>query len=200
MPASTSPRVTFDSTALTSTSWLTGVTLSLALVKTLAAVTPQGTDDWHRATFTPGRAKSDSCMTLPGLVTGTAISITFRAKGVAEEAAPASVTCAMFFGLAEANTSAGAPWVICAARPELGPKLNTTLVPGCVDSNCRPRPVNDSLSDAAAKSVMVPETAADAESDDDAAAPLPDDPQPANEATATTSARTLSRLICCSMG
>jgi hypothetical protein len=62
----------------------------------------------------------------------------------------------MFLVLAEAKTSAGAPWMIWVASPELGPKLKTTLDPGYAASNCCPSLVNDSLRDAAAKTVIVP--------------------------------------------
>jgi hypothetical protein len=62
----------------------------------------------------------------------------------------------MFFGDAEANTSAGAPLVICVDRPELGPKLNFTVSPGWAASNCFPSWVKDPISDAAAKTVIDP--------------------------------------------
>ena len=62
----------------------------------------------------------------------------------------------MFAGAAEANTSAGAPLVICSARPELGPKLNFTVSPGWAASNCLPSWVKVPVSDAAAKTVIVP--------------------------------------------
>ena len=71
-----------------------------------------------------------------GFLGGTAISMTLLAKFVGEAAAPAVTTWSMFLVLAEANTSAGAPWLIWVARPELGPKLNTTLAPGWAASNC----------------------------------------------------------------
>jgi hypothetical protein len=44
----------------------------------------------------------------------------------------------MFFGEAEANTSAGAPLLIWVARAELAPKLNFTVSPGWAASNCLP--------------------------------------------------------------
>src|SRR5262249_57599884 len=62
----------------------------------------------------------------------------------------------MLAGDAEANTSAGAPLVICSARPELGPKLNFTVSPGWAASNCFPSVVKLSVSEAAAKTVIVP--------------------------------------------
>ena len=61
-------------------------------------------------------------MTFAGLLGGTAISMMFFAKFVEVVAPPALTTCSMFAGAAEAKTSAGAPLVICRARPELGPK------------------------------------------------------------------------------
>jgi hypothetical protein len=62
----------------------------------------------------------------------------------------------MFFGAAEANTSAGAPLVISVARPELGPKLNFTVSPGWAASNCFPSWGKVPISDDAAKTVIVP--------------------------------------------
>jgi hypothetical protein len=59
--------------------------------------------------------------------------------------------------LAEANTSAGAPELIWVARAELAAKLNVTFVPGFAASNCFPSSVNDSVSEAAANTVMSPD-------------------------------------------
>ena len=55
-----------------------------------------------------------------GLPFSTMISAVLRVKicGV-PVASPASVTVFMFAGAAEANTSAGAPWVISVASEEL---------------------------------------------------------------------------------
>src|SRR3954469_5891596 len=92
---------------------------------------------------------------------GTAICITFFTNGVGLEAAPADTTWSMFFVLADANTSAGAPCVICCASPELGPKLNTTLTPLCAFSNSSPSTVNASVRDAAANTLTVPANDAD---------------------------------------
>jgi len=66
----------------------------------------------------------------------------------------------MFFGAAEANTSAGAPLVICVASVELAPKLNFTESPGWAASNWSPSLVKVSFSDDAAKTVIVPVAAA----------------------------------------
>ena len=62
--------------------------------------------------------------------------------------------------LAEANTSAGAPWVIWWPEPSCGPKLKTTVTPGWAASNCLPSVVNASCSDAAANTLTVPVIAA----------------------------------------
>src|SRR6478735_6163766 len=88
--------------------------------------------------------------------------------------------------LAEANTSAGAPWVIWVASPELGPKLRTTRTPGWAASNWWPRRVKASFSDAAAKTVTVPLTfAGPAAGVED----VPDDaPQPASTSAAARAA------------
>src|SRR6516225_10073815 len=66
----------------------------------------------------------------------------------------------MFLGAAEANTSAGAPLLICSASAELAPKLNFTVSPGWAVSNCLPISVNVPFSDDAANTVIDPVCAA----------------------------------------
>jgi hypothetical protein len=66
----------------------------------------------------------------------------------------------MFFVEAEANTSAGAPLLICSARAELAPKLNFTVSPGWAASNCVPSWVNVSFREDAARTVIDPVCAA----------------------------------------
>src|SRR5882757_7179398 len=156
MPASTAPRVTLASVDLTSASRVTGLTVRCALVNTAAAVVPHGTCSWHSATLTPDLARSASLVTRPGLLGGTAISIVFTANVADPVALPLSVTSFMFLVDADAKTSAGAPWLIWVARVELAPKLKVTLAPGCAASNCLPSVVNDSVSDAAANTVIEP--------------------------------------------
>src|SRR6476661_1752626 len=146
----------YDVEALTSA----GISIPATLT-TSAATVPHGTAAWQRATFTRLLARSPTPVTLAGLLGGTAISMTFLAKSCGVVASPASVTCVMFFLLADANTSAGAPWVICSASPELGPKLKVTLVPGCAASKLLPSSVNASVSDAAANTVIGPVMLAD---------------------------------------
>src|SRR5215472_11553263 len=127
-----------------------------ALANTWAATTPHGTCSWHSATLTPDLARSDSCVTLPGLLGGTAISALLTANVTGDLALPGLTTWSMFLGAAEANTSAGAPWLIWLARVELAPKLNVTFVPGWAASNWWPSVVNVSVSDAAANTVIDP--------------------------------------------
>src|SRR6476661_1366890 len=160
MPASTSPSETLVRTALTSASWLTGVTVILALANTFVAMPPQGTCAWQTATFTPGFARSFTEAMLAGLAAGTAISPTFLANGVEEAAPPALMTASMLVWLADAKTSAGWPCVMPAARAEDAPKFGVMVTPGCAASNCFFRVVNVSCSDAAAKTFTVPVMAA----------------------------------------
>src|SRR4051812_48492621 len=82
--------------------------------------------------------------------------MTFFTNGVGSDAPPAETTSFMLVVLADAKTSAGAPWLICWASPELGPKLNTTLPRGCAASNFLPSVVTASVSDDAADTLRVP--------------------------------------------
>ena len=66
-----------------------------------------------------------------GLPGSTMISSWFWAKTSGEPAFwPASVSFFMFASSAEANTSAGAPWVIWVTSAEEAAKLNVILAPG----------------------------------------------------------------------
>ena len=127
-----------------------------ALSNTFCALAPHGTWLWHSATFIPGLARSATPVTAAGLAGGTAISRTLRANVLDPAAALAAMTCVMFVAEAEANTSAGAPSMICSARAELAPKLSSTLTPGWAASNLSARVLNDSVSDAAANTLTVP--------------------------------------------
>ncbi len=95
-------------------------------------------------------------MTFAGLSGGSTTSIKFFAKIFVFDASPAFTTVVMFVGLAEANTSAAPPWAICVASAELAPKLNFTVMPGWVASNCWPSVVNIPVSDTAPNTVTVP--------------------------------------------
>src|SRR5215831_1552185 len=155
MPASTLPVSTWVSTDFTSGWSVTGLTVIPAFLNTSAATTPHGTCGWHSATLTDDFARSFTDVTLPGLLGGVATSMMFLAKFCGLAASPAVTSVSMFFGDAEANTSAGAPLVICSDKPELGPKLNFTVSPLWAASNCFPIWVKVSVSDAAANTVIV---------------------------------------------
>src|SRR4029077_15745811 len=58
MPASASPMLTLFSTARTSTSWLTGVAVTPALVKASSAYLPAGTVGAARTRTTSGRGRA----------------------------------------------------------------------------------------------------------------------------------------------
>src|SRR5215471_5693759 len=156
MPASTLPSSTWVSTDFTSGCSVTGLTVIPAFLNTSAATAPQGTCGWHSATLTDFFARSFTDVTFAGLFGGTATCMVFLTKSCGLDASPAETTSCMFFGDAEAKTSAGAPLVISVARPELGPKLNFTVSPLCAASNCFPICVKAPVSDAAAKTVIVP--------------------------------------------
>src|SRR6516164_2858558 len=159
-PASTLPSSTWVSTDFTSGWSVTGLTVIPAFLNTSAATTPHGTCGWHSAVLTDDLARSFTDVTFAGLLGGTATSAVFLAKVCWLDASPALTTVSMFFGAAEANTSAGAPLVICVAKVELAPKLNFTVSPGWAASNCWPSWVKVSFSDAAANTVIVPVAAA----------------------------------------
>src|SRR5215470_6439121 len=156
MPASTLPSSTWVSTDFTSGWSVTGLTVIPAFLNTSPATTPHGTCGWHSATLTDDLARSLTDVTFAGLLGGTATSAVFLAKSCGLDASPALTTVFMFFGAAEAKTSAGAPLVIWVARVELAPKLNLTVSPGWAASNCVPIWVKVSFSDDAANTVIVP--------------------------------------------
>ncbi len=61
---------------------------------------------------------------------------------------------------ADAKTSAGAPCEICCTSADDASKLNVTFASGFADVNAAPMSVKAAVSDAAAKTVMSPETGA----------------------------------------
>src|SRR6266487_1955461 len=185
MPASTLPSSTWESTDFTSGCSVTGFTVIPTFLNTSAATTPHGTCGWHSATLTDFFARSLTDVTFAGLFGGVATSMVFWAKFCGLEASPALTTVSRFAGAAEANTSAGAPLVICSARPELGPKLNLTVSPGWAASNCFPSWVKVPISDAAAKTVIVPvDEDAGPALDDELPEPLLEQPAAATAASA----------------
>ena len=66
------------------------------------------------------------------------------------------MTTVIWFWLADANTSAGAPWVSWVARAELPAKLNCTSRSGLSAISWSPSSPKTSVNDAAAKTVSVP--------------------------------------------
>src|SRR5262249_47541957 len=81
---------------------------------------------------------------------------------------------------AEANTSAGAPWVNWVTRSDDPAKENSMSAPGLSVLNCSPISVNDFFSDAAAKTISFPPAAALVGDGDDASfgEAWVDEPQP----------------------
>src|SRR5690349_5499464 len=73
---------------------------------------------------------------------------------------PALVSLSMLAVSAEAKTSAGAPWLICCTSADDASKLNVALAFGYLWPKAVPTSLNESVSDAAAKTVMSPVTAA----------------------------------------
>jgi hypothetical protein len=120
----------------------------------------------------------------------------FLAKFCGLATSPAVTSASMVFVDAEANTSAGAPLVICVDKPELGPKLNFTVSPGWAASNCFPSWVKVPNSEDAAKTVIVPVGEDGAELlalEDELPEPLLE--QPATATAASPAAITAKRRI-----
>src|SRR5579863_773341 len=120
MPASASPRLTLVTTPPTFCSCDTGLTVTAAFLNIWVARAPQGTEGAQVTTLRDGLARSLTDLIWLGLPASTMISPWLAAKVFGVVASRlASVTVFMFVGLAEANTSAGAPWMICVASEEL---------------------------------------------------------------------------------
>src|SRR6185437_8226980 len=64
---------------------------------------------------------------------------------------PGVTTLFIWVALAEAKTSAGAPWLICVASASDPAKLNVTVTLECACENALPMSVNAPWSEAAAK-------------------------------------------------
>src|SRR3954451_18940700 len=75
---------------------------------------------------------------------------------------PALIATSICFLFADANTSAGAPWVIWVASWSEPAKLKVTLAPPLAAPNCWPIALNASVSEAAANTVSSPVVAAGA--------------------------------------
>src|SRR5690606_2842601 len=158
--ASTSPTVTFVRAARTSCSSVTGVSVTPAASSAVRPAAPHGTCSAHSATLRSGSARSARPAIPCGLPAATAMTSSLLAKTAGWPAA-APATSVMVSGLAEANTSAGAPWSICWASVELPAKLKVTLTPGWASSKSRPIRVNASVSEAAANTTSSPVTSPD---------------------------------------
>ncbi len=68
----------------------------------------------------------------------------------------------MFDVFAEANTSAGAPARICSRRADEAPKFSSTEAPGLAPSNAVATSSKASVSEAAANTVIEPDTVSSA--------------------------------------
>ena len=91
-----------------------------AFLKMAVATWPHGTAGAQTTTLIAGLARSLTDLMFLGLPFSTMISPVLRAKSCGvPDALPALVTVFMFDGAAEANTSAGAPWLIEVASEEL---------------------------------------------------------------------------------
>src|SRR6478609_472840 len=160
MPASASPVVTLVTMPLTFCSSDTGVTATPAASSTCWVYLPIGTSGAAVTNVTPDLARSATDVMPFGLPLATMISSLFVAKTTGSPwLFPASVSLVMFASSAEANTSAGAPWLICVTRAEEASKLNVTFESGCSVVKAVPISLNDSVSEAAANTVMLPDAA-----------------------------------------
>src|SRR5215469_2602518 len=133
-----------------------------AFLKTFAATAPHGAVGTQTATLTDAFARSASEVTLAGLLGGVTTSAVLLTKFCGPEASPALTTASMFFGEAEAKTSAGAPLVIWVDSVPLEPKLKVTLSPGWAASKFLPIVVKGIVSDEAANTVIDPVGVAEA--------------------------------------
>ena len=143
------------STSVTEDSSLTGDSWTSAAFSTFSVAAPHGTCGAHTTTWVPGRVRSAKAVMPLGFPGGVTIVSVFVAKLTGDPVtALTSEALVMLLGSAEANTSAGAPWVSCVARSEDPAKLKTTVVPGWSASNLLPSSVNAFCSEAAANTVI----------------------------------------------
>ena len=117
MLASASPIDTLLSVALAFSSLDAGETLTPALANDSAAYFPHGTWSAHSTTRRPDFWRSARLLIFFGLPFSTAISRRFLANTTGGGVTvPASIVFWRLSASADANTSAGAPWLICVAR------------------------------------------------------------------------------------
>ena len=142
MPASASPAVTLVTTPRTFCSRLTGVTVTPAAVEDLVGVVAAGDlggadDDLDVGVGQVGDAgdalrvagANDDRQQVGGEDTGSL------------PLSPASVSLSMLAVSAEANTSAGAPSMICCTSAEEASKLNVAVASGLAALNASPTSV-----------------------------------------------------------
>src|SRR5512133_3281317 len=185
MPASASPRDTLVTTALTLSSWETGLTVTSAFSSACWAYLPAGTSGAARTTFRSGLARSSRPLTLLGLPFSTTIWSRLLANTFGLPAR--SLTLSMLGTSAEANTSAGAPCWIWVARAWLPAKLKVPLVPSAA-VYWGPSSLNAAVSDAAANTLISP--------GDCAPEPPPESsPPPQAASTSAAAASTAARRI-----
>ncbi len=163
---------------------------------TCSAAAPQGTSGAQIASASSSRAKSASPVIPAGLPAGTAICRTFSVKTSGSAACrSSSVTTDICAWLAEAKTSAGAPWTIWVASAELPAKLNWISRPGLSAVSWSPSSPKTSVSEAAAKTVSVPDSSP---SEDDVvpeAVSSADEPPQALTAISTADSASRARVL-----
>ena len=155
-------------TSVTADSSLTGVRVTPVAFSTFSVADPHGTCGAHTTTWVPGRARSAKDVIFFGLPNGVTIVRVLVAKSTGVPAmAPASTALVMFAVSAEANTSAGAPWVSWVTRSDEPAKLKVTFVPGWSCSNRAPSSVNVFFNDAAANTMSCASGCAESVCDDE---------------------------------
>src|SRR6185295_10548631 len=158
MPASASPLVTLVTTPLTLVSSDLGLAVTLALDRASRPYFPHGTSGAQSTKLI--LAKSARLFTFLGFPLATMMASLLWVNTLGPVALPVSVTFFMLAWSAEANTSAGAPLLAWVASADEASKLKVTLLPGCFASKAAPSSLNDSLSEAAARTVRFPAEAA----------------------------------------
>ena len=136
---------------MTDCSSLTGVSSTPAASAAFCAAAPHGTSGAQTTSFTSLLVTSESAAMPSGLSGATAIWRVLVAKFSGSwPSRPSAVSFSMLATSAEANTSAGAPSWICAARSDEPPKLNSTSTPSWSASNSSPSCSKVLVSEAAA--------------------------------------------------
>src|SRR5437868_5228834 len=116
---------------------------------------PAGTLEAPMSILTPLRARSCKLLMLPGLFAGIITTSLFLAKTRDAPTNPAVLAFCIFAMSAEAKISAGAPSAICCSSICDPLKFNVILILGCARSYFVAISLNDSVSEAAAKTFKV---------------------------------------------